>query len=207
MFKDVLNSIIKQKNLTIYRVAKESKIPESSIYAWALGERKPSYKNVARLANYFGCSVDFLLEREPEQNQNGIKMLKVAKSDIKPPRILTKSVMDDIICENAIDLGVHISVEEVLETENDFWLTMCDDSMKDINIVSETEVWIRRCEKPQDGDIAAVYVKESGIFLRIYSEVGDKVRLECANTSCPAEEYNKEDVVVLGKAVEIKNMI
>ena len=42
----------------------EKKIPESAIYNWLRGETTPSADNVALIAEFFGCTVDFLVGRE-----------------------------------------------------------------------------------------------------------------------------------------------
>lgn len=208
MFKDVFNDIIKQKNLSLYKVAKDTKIPKTIVYDWAAGARQPVSEYIVTLADYLECSVDFLLGRD---NQTEIKpashMLKVASPDIKQPLFSKKSLIEDIIYEKPIDINSHVSIDEITGSGDDFWITVCDGSMEGEHIFKNTEVLIRRDVKAKNGDIAAVLIKGKEIMLRRFFKDGDEVVLEAANPSCVPMELKADDVTVLGRAVEIKTMI
>lgn len=65
-------ALIKERGLTPYRVAKEAGLPQSVFSEW---KRSPSSRihstNLVRIADYLGCSVDYLLGRteDPELHQ------------------------------------------------------------------------------------------------------------------------------------------
>ncbi len=64
--------IMEERGVTAYRVAKDAGISESVFSEW---RRKPSSNiyssNLVRIANYLGCSVDYLLGQtdNPEINR------------------------------------------------------------------------------------------------------------------------------------------
>lgn len=51
-------------NRSAYSIYTGTGISKSSYYEWLSGKRQPSLDNVIRLADYFGCTVDFVLGRE-----------------------------------------------------------------------------------------------------------------------------------------------
>lgn len=63
MFKDVFNNLIQSKDVTAYKISKETGISEALISNWRSGRQLPKYDNLKILADYFDVSADFLLER------------------------------------------------------------------------------------------------------------------------------------------------
>lgn len=66
---EIILRTMDERNITSYRMAKETGISESLFGAW---RKKPTSKiysgNLVRIADYLGCSVDYLLGRteDPE---------------------------------------------------------------------------------------------------------------------------------------------
>ncbi len=71
MFKDIFSKLVQDKDLSLYKVSKETNIPKSIIYEWASGKREPVSEYLIKLADYLDCSVDYLLGRtnNPEINK------------------------------------------------------------------------------------------------------------------------------------------
>lgn len=61
IFSERLNELTKEKELTRYAVAKQIGIPYSTAQAWFVGSRYPSIEYLIQLAQFFECSVDYLL--------------------------------------------------------------------------------------------------------------------------------------------------
>jgi addiction module HigA family antidote len=59
--KLLLDEFIKPMNLTVYRVAKDSGIPQSSLAAIVSGQRSTSAETAMRLGLYFGIDAQFWL--------------------------------------------------------------------------------------------------------------------------------------------------
>lgn len=71
MIKENFGKILQNRQLSLYRVAKDTGIPKSIVYEWASGEREPVSEYLLVLADYLDCSVDYLLGRtdKPEVNR------------------------------------------------------------------------------------------------------------------------------------------
>lgn len=63
-FSERLRLLLEQNGISKYRLNKDTKIDDESIYSWLYGRTKPSLENVVRLSEYFDCTVDYLLGRE-----------------------------------------------------------------------------------------------------------------------------------------------
>ena len=70
MFKESFSNIVQSKNLSLYKVAKDTGIPKSVIYEWASGERVPFSEYLTIVADYLECSVDYLLGRTENPDVN-----------------------------------------------------------------------------------------------------------------------------------------
>lgn len=73
-FKDVLVSLMKERNISITQLAKETRIAKSSIHGFINGAEPPLSK-ARTLAKYFGVSMDYMTTGE-EPDPIG-QMLKV----------------------------------------------------------------------------------------------------------------------------------
>lgn len=63
MFSSIFSQLLNERNLTAYRLSKELNISESVISSWKRGTLVPGYNSIKMLADYFGVSADYLLER------------------------------------------------------------------------------------------------------------------------------------------------
>nr|DAG84422.1 MAG TPA: Repressor protein CI [Caudoviricetes sp.] len=55
-----------ERNVTPYRVCKETGIPTATISNWKAGRYTPKQDKLKRIADYFGVSVDFLITGKEE---------------------------------------------------------------------------------------------------------------------------------------------
>ena len=62
-WKEQICFLLKHYGITKYRLCKDVPVTHSIFYAWQKGSA-PILDYVLRLADYFGCSVDFVLGRE-----------------------------------------------------------------------------------------------------------------------------------------------
>ena len=70
-FTQRFNELINSKNITPYRMAKNTGIPNRMIGYWKNGDRIPSAENLVKIADYLDVSTDYLLGRtnNPEVNK------------------------------------------------------------------------------------------------------------------------------------------
>ena len=71
MFTDKFRYLLQFKNLTAYRIAKETGISQGLMAEYNRGEKIPTVNNLIKIADYLDCSVDYLLGRtdNPEVNR------------------------------------------------------------------------------------------------------------------------------------------
>lgn len=63
----IILSVLNDKNISAYKLAKETGISESLFSKWKKNPTSEiSSSNLTRIADYFGCSVDYLLGRTSE---------------------------------------------------------------------------------------------------------------------------------------------
>ena len=62
-FTQIFNEIMEERELTNYRLSKETGIAEGMVGFWRRGERIPSAESLIKLADHFDLSIDFLLGR------------------------------------------------------------------------------------------------------------------------------------------------
>ena len=63
-FKERLPFLLDFFKKSRYRIAKDAHIDESIIYDWQNGTSSPSLESLIALADYFECSIEFILGRE-----------------------------------------------------------------------------------------------------------------------------------------------
>jgi len=63
-FSERLSVVIKETGITIYRLAKITKIFERTIYDWLDGQYIPQLENLIKLADALKCTIDYLVGRE-----------------------------------------------------------------------------------------------------------------------------------------------
>lgn len=71
MFTKRFNEILNKKQVTAYKVAKETGISQGLVNEYKNGVKLPTIPNLIKIADYLGCSIDYLLGRtdNPEVNQ------------------------------------------------------------------------------------------------------------------------------------------
>lgn len=71
MFQEKFREIIQSRNLTPYKIAKDTGISQGLMAEYNRGEKIPTVNNLIKIANYLEVSIDYLLERtdNPEINR------------------------------------------------------------------------------------------------------------------------------------------
>lgn len=69
-FAQILDKMMKERNISNYEMSKQTGISDSLIGYWRKGERVPKADNLLNIANFLECSVDYLLGRTDEPTGN-----------------------------------------------------------------------------------------------------------------------------------------
>lgn len=73
MFTDIFVSFIQSKEITPYRIAKETGISQGLMNEYKSGKKLPTLQNLTKIADYLDISVDYLLGRtdNPQSHKGG----------------------------------------------------------------------------------------------------------------------------------------
>ncbi len=63
-FSEQIEFLAKHFKKSFYSFYREVKIPESTFFEWKNGSSLPTLDSIIKIAEHFGCSVDFVLGRE-----------------------------------------------------------------------------------------------------------------------------------------------
>jgi len=63
-FIDSLSQLMNEKGLTKATLSRATGIRETTVGTWFLHERTPNLHNLHTLADFFGCTIDYLTGRE-----------------------------------------------------------------------------------------------------------------------------------------------
>lgn len=63
MFVEQFVYLLQKNNITAYRVAKETGISQGLMGEYKNGIKLPTSQNLIKIADYFDCSIDYLLGR------------------------------------------------------------------------------------------------------------------------------------------------
>lgn len=63
MFVERFKILLEKSGVTAYKVAKETNISQGLMREYQKGIKTPSSQNIIKIADYFGCSIDYLLDK------------------------------------------------------------------------------------------------------------------------------------------------
>ena len=59
--------LLKERNLTMYRVCKDTKIYSGAMSGWKAGRTSPTVESLAKLAKYFKVPMEYFLDETGEK--------------------------------------------------------------------------------------------------------------------------------------------
>ncbi len=78
MFKERLKGLREEKGLKKKEMAEVLQIDETTYGKYELGKREPDFNTLARLADFFGVSTDYLLGRTDNRNHESTQNITLA---------------------------------------------------------------------------------------------------------------------------------
>ena len=118
MLSDILKQLREQHHLSQAKLSDQLQIPKGTYVTYEYGTREPNIEMINRLADFYGVTTDYLLDRDtgdPEpidQLAGEFNMTALEKKILDNYLSLPKSMRDDLM------EFLHKSVKEVQE-END----------------------------------------------------------------------------------------
>ena len=62
--------LLKSRNITAYRVSKDTGIGQSTFSDWKSGRSRPKLDKLAKIANYFNVSLEYFVKEGVEENED-----------------------------------------------------------------------------------------------------------------------------------------
>lgn len=78
-----LNQLLKENNITMYRLAKELNVSKQAVIYWCKGINEPKISYIRQLATYFSVSSDYLLGLEDETGGKTYNNYGTHNDDVK----------------------------------------------------------------------------------------------------------------------------
>ncbi|MBQ8440562.1 MAG: helix-turn-helix domain-containing protein [Clostridia bacterium] len=201
----VFDALLKERAISVYQISKATGISASTFSDWKSGRSTPKADKLARIADFFGISLDELLGTENGQrnaeasyrSQRAKKMIPV----IGVIRAGTPIVTDETL------LGKEFA--DVDDAEEYFFLQVCGDSMKNCGIVEGTYVLFHKQQYAENGDIVACLVDGESATVKRFEKKNHRIILSPENDDYEPiillpDDFEMGRARILGVAIEAK---
>ncbi len=108
MFNQRLKDLIDENGLTIQKFINSSNFKPSIVYTWLQGKSEPTLKNLVAVADYFSCSVEYLIGRTDDLTFGKFK--QIPPFDVQLKKILKeKKISQYSLLKNNIITRGHLN--------------------------------------------------------------------------------------------------
>lgn len=207
MFYDIFKQLCEEKGITPTKASAEIGFSKGSVSYWKKKysegtNAKPDSYTAAKIADYFGVSVDYLLECDPQHYPG------VYHPVMRRVPLLGKVACGKPIYSPNYDDGFALINSDVIA---DFALEAKGDSMSGANICEGDVVFFAETEQVDNGQIAAVFVDNEVTLKRVYYyPEQNRLMLAAENPKYPPMVYTNEelnDIRIIGRAVAYQHII
>ncbi len=189
-----LRELRKQRGLSMRELGDALGLSESTVSLYENGRRRPSHELLCRLADFFGVSVDYLLERDifspPRRMLPVYGAIRAGRPDLANEEIE----------------GWHAA--DVEESDDCFYLRVQGDSMEGAGIYDGSLVLIRRQTYASNGQIVACLLDGECATLKRFRRDGRVVALLPENSKyqpilLTTDDFDNGSARILGVAIEV----
>lgn len=200
-----LKLLRKELNKSMADVARDLNIPYTTYVNYEKEAREPNSETLIALADYFHCSVDFLICRSDERiNTDKIDIFNIKNIESLPkmkkvPLLGTIACGEPILAEENIE--DYLNMPETVK--GTFALRCKGDSMINARIFDGDIVYIREQPDVENGEIAAVLIDNEATLKRVY-KYENRIELRPENPTFKVMNFENEElnnIRILGKAV------
>lgn len=199
-----------EKGLSMRKAAQELNMPYTTYISYEKGDREPNSETLIKLANYFDCTIDYLIGRSSQRRNTPSESSEISEI-LSIPNILPLPKTKKIPLVGTIACGEPITAVENIEdyvgvpesVRADFCLRCKGDSMINARIFDGDIVYIRQQPDVENGEIAAVLIEDEATLKRVFKHK-DSLELRAENPTFPPmyfEGAELEGIRILGKAV------
>lgn len=195
-FIEKLDLLMKENSITRMGLSKESGVPYTTIVNfYEKGSENIKLSTLRRLSDYFGVSLDFLVDDEEINRSTSIMEL------VNVPIVGKISCGNGVLALEEIE-GYEATPRDWLSGGEFFYLRAKGDSMIGARINDGDLLLIRKQPEVEDGEIAVVVVNDE-IFLKKVYKRGNTLVLQSENPNYSPLIYTNGEVQIAGKLKKI----
>ncbi len=197
------SAILAEKNITVYRISKDTGISASTFTDWKNGRSVPKTDKMIRIAEYLDVGLDVLLGADID---NASAVLRSEKKGTRVPIIGEIRAGSPIITNETL-LGYEYA--DVGDVDEHFFLQIRGDSMKNVGMVDGSLVLFRKQQYATEGDIVACLVGGECATVKRFSRQKKNIYLlpeneEYSPIELTTDDFEAGDARILGVAIEVK---
>lgn len=204
MFYYNLTKLCKQKGISLSTLIKDLNMSTGNLSKWKSG-KVPKMNTIMKISKYFGVSVDYFFNSDKSYNGLDLKQEVLFNTMVKIPVFNQKN--KNIIYYRNEDGHILANIHNY---QNYLYLKVMDDSMSKSGIVKNSFVLIKKSIDINSGEIIC-YFKEDMTYLKRF-RIDDKNNYVILTSEdiyiepIIVKNYDvlKDDVVIIGKAVEVR---
>lgn len=201
-----LERLIAANKTTVYRVAKDTGISNSSFSDWKRGRSSPKPDKLRILADYFDVPVETLMGAGGTGRSRHGMSRTAAIAERMVPVIGEIRAGSPIITEETL-MGHEVA--DVPDVDEYFYLRVRGDSMKDIGMIDGSLVLFHKQQYAEEGQIVACLVGGESATVKRFHRRGKNIYLMPENedySPIPLSiiDFETGEARILGVACEIK---
>lgn len=199
-----------KRGLTQAEVAERLGVTRSVIARYESGINDPPSENISKMAEILGVSADYLLGRTHDPRPiSSIEQLLPEAIPLDKLRLVAIPIYGEIragepMFANEEILGYEYVLEDEVKNGDYFFLLVKGDSMINARICEGDLVLVRKQNWLENGNIGVFIVNGEEATIKRYYEQDDLIILKPENTAYSPQVYRPEEVIILGKVVQLR---
>lgn len=197
-----------EKNQNMRQTAIALGIPYTTYISYEKGDREPNSEMLIALAEYFDCSIDYLLGKTSTKEL----LKKLPAEEYHPETMIPIPVVGKVaagytcLAEMDIECYELVDSESILHGYDYIWLAVKGDSMEPF-ILEGDLVLVRIQDTVNNGDYAVVLVDSEDGLVKQVKFGKNKITLLSTNPYYPPRVFENENIQrvrIVGKVIESK---
>lgn len=205
VFAERLRTLRQRLGLTQQELADQLGIHRATYGNYEAGNRDPDFDTLLQMAEFFGCSVDYLLGRESRDGMNTNLMYHDVEEMVKIPVLGFIKAGYDLYAEQQVIGYEVVAKRDVIDGEY-FYLMVTGDSMINEGIREGMRVLVRKQNWVDEGKIAVVLINgDEATLKRVYYNPGNRtVTLVASNPKYPPVTLPIDEVLIQGQVKRVE---
>ncbi len=205
-----LRELREQKQMTQEELGKIFGVDRATISRYETGTRDPDPELLRKFADFFGVTTDYLLGRTHDPRPiSSIEQLLPEAIPLDKSRLVAIPIYGEIragepMFVNEEVLGYQYVLEDEVKNGDYFFLLVKGDSMINARICEGDLVLVRKQNWLENGNIGVFIVNGEEATIKRYYEQDGLIILKPENTAYSPQVYRPEEVIILGKVVQLR---